>query len=180
MLPKHFESTLYLPFNYQSLKEHFEFLTPDAAPVDNVKLQDRSVWLILQGEQLLVEEKTGELPSFKPEQLRAEPLFIGLWRGLPCYVAPYSRSLSSPAGVVALDLMADEPLMSLPLLSLGALGRQLLQWQKNSSFCSSCGAAMDFIAGQWGKSCRGCGREHYPHVHPCIIVLIRRGEEVLW
>ena len=75
--------------------------------------------------------------------------------------------------------MTDEPEISIALLSLAALGQQMVRWQKNSQHCSACGAEMSFLAGEWGRECQGCARQHYPHIHPCIIVLIHRGDEVL-
>lgn len=179
MLPQHFESALYLPFNHNSLKGEFEFLTPDQDP-GHADDDDASVcWLIVQGGKLLVEENSGDLLRTRPRQLGSAPLFIGRWRGAACYVAPYSRSLPTPSAAVAVDMQSDDPQLPIELLSLGALGRQMLAWQKNSQFCSSCASKMEFMAGQWGKQCRGCGRQHYPHVHPCIIVLIHCGDEVL-
>jgi NAD+ diphosphatase len=179
MLPEHFESALYLPFNCQSLQDDFQFLTPDCDPEPQSGVNQTGVWLVLQGDYLLVDEKTGELPREIPLGLNSPPLFIGLWHGQACRVVAYPRALACPPGMLALNLLADEPQMSIALLSLGALAQQLLNWQKDSLFCSACAAYMDFVPGEWGKKCRGCGRIHYPHVHPCIIVLITCGDEVL-
>jgi NAD+ diphosphatase len=35
------------------------------------------------------------------------------------------------------------------------------------------------LEGEWGKRCGGCGYEHYPHLHPAVIVLVRDGDRVL-
>lgn len=173
MLPDYFSSALHLPFNRHSLGDEFEFLAPDKDP------QSDGVWLILQGGCVLLESQTGALLCTRPHPLACQPLFIGYWRGQACRVAAYSSSLPCPPQAQAYNIMADDPQLSAALLSLAALGQQMLNWDKNSQFCSRCGARMDFIAGEWGKLCSGCKSSHYPHVHPCIIVLVTRGDEVL-
>jgi NAD+ diphosphatase len=35
------------------------------------------------------------------------------------------------------------------------------------------------MPGEWGKRCVRCAYEHYPHLHPCVIVLVRDGGRVL-
>ena len=32
---------------------------------------------------------------------------------------------------------------------------------------------------EWGAECSGCGYHHFPHVHPCAIVVVRRPGEIL-
>ena len=65
------------------------------------------------------------------------------------------------------------------LLTLGGLAQQILQWERQSAHCSFCGGVLERIDGTWGKRCSACRHEHYPHIHPCIIVLVKRGEEFL-
>jgi NAD+ diphosphatase len=54
-----------------------------------------------------------------------------------------------------------------------------MHWEKRSRFCSSCGSKLERIPGTWGKQCTSCRAQHYPHIHPCIIVLVRKGNEFL-
>jgi NAD+ diphosphatase len=175
MYPEFYESTLYLPFNAQSLKDEFKFLTPDHD--ETIKTDD--LWLVFQEGRLLVDESTRSMPSNRPEQVNYAPVFIGLWQGKACRVVTLSSAVPAPSGLVPIDLMADNPDITLSLLSLAALGQQMVRWQKNSQHCSACGGSMSYLTGQWGRECGTCARQHYPHIHPCIIVLITRGDEVL-
>ncbi|MBW2187164.1 MAG: NAD(+) diphosphatase [Deltaproteobacteria bacterium] len=175
MYPEFYESTLYLPFNAQSLKDEFKFLTPDHD--ETIKTDD--LWLVFQEGRLLVDESTRSMPSNRPEQVNYAPVFIGLWQGKACRVVTLSSAVPAPSGLVPIDLMADNPDIALSLLSLAALGQQMVRWQKNSQHCSACGGSMSYLTGQWGRECGTCARQHYPHIHPCIIVLITRGDEVL-
>jgi NAD+ diphosphatase len=87
--------------------------------------------------------------------------------------------LPVPGGWTAENLQSAEPRLSLELLSLGALGAQILHLDHNSRCCSRCGGKMARILDSSGKKCCTCGALHFPHIHPCVIVLVRRGDEVL-
>ena len=65
------------------------------------------------------------------------------------------------------------------LLTLGGMAMQALWWQGTSGHCPRCGERTERIEGEWGKRCPRCRYEHYPHLHPAVIVLVRDGERVL-
>jgi NAD+ diphosphatase len=65
------------------------------------------------------------------------------------------------------------------LLSLGGMAMQALWWESTSGFCPRCGAPTERLAGEWGKRCPKCKYEHYPHLHPAVIVVVRDGDRVL-
>jgi NAD+ diphosphatase len=73
----------------------------------------------------------------------------------------------------------QEILLDDRLSTLAGLASQILHWERQSRFCSHCAGEMKRIDGTWGKRCVACRTEHFPHIHPCVIVLIRRGEEML-
>lgn len=56
--------------------------------------------------------------------------------------------------------------------------RELLFWHLNNKYCGCCGSPM-----RWdtpiSKKCTGCGKELWPNVAVAIIVLIKKGDEVL-
>ena len=65
------------------------------------------------------------------------------------------------------------------LLSLGGMAMQALWWESTSGFCPRCGDRTERLAGEWGKRCPRCKYEHYPHLHPAVIVVVRDGDRVL-
>ena len=65
------------------------------------------------------------------------------------------------------------------LLSLGGMAMQALWWESTSGHCPRCGERTERIEGEWGKHCPRCRYEHYPHLHPAVIVLVRDGDRVL-
>ncbi|HEY6872488.1 MAG TPA: NAD(+) diphosphatase [Geobacteraceae bacterium] len=168
-----------LPFNHEVIRDGFVPVRPgDKEP------EGAGFWAILQGNALVVQEGEGSfsLPEGeRPAWLDggSDPLCIGLWQGRPLRAASVAREAVLPPPFVAEPFNAVEDRLDDRLLTLGGLAQQVLQWERQSALCSRCGGAMERIAGSWGKRCLSCRHEHYPHIHPCVIVLVRRGEEFL-
>ncbi|QXE92218.1 NAD(+) diphosphatase [Geomonas subterranea] len=167
-----YPETVNLPFNGEIIRTRFTQMKPDAASADGP-----GYWVLLQGDTLLLREgdlHRGELPEPLSDDGRA--LRFGAWDGAPVRVFTLARDEAVPQGLQAVSWteLPDQ------LATLYGVARQILHWEKLSRHCSRCGSGdMTRIAPTWGKRCGGCGHEHYPHIHPCVIVLIRRGEEFL-
>ncbi|MBE0501741.1 MAG: NAD(+) diphosphatase [Desulfuromonadales bacterium] len=176
-LPDHYASPLHLPFNSTCLEQQLLLEAPDQDPGGD------GWWLLLRGNALLVTEgKHGfSLPrqTSPPISVVGQPLYIGRWQGRPCRLAQVEQETALADGLTAHDLLVADPELSIDLFSLGGLGRNLLHWEGNSRYCSKCGAAMQRLAGEWGKLCSACGSHHFPHIHPCVIVIVRRPGEIL-
>ena len=55
---------------------------------------------------------------------------------------------------------------------------ELLYWDRNTKFCGVCGGQMHFHT-DISKRCEMCGKEVWPQLATAVIVLIRRGDEIL-
>jgi NAD+ diphosphatase len=160
-----------LPFNGEIISSRFKQRKP--GELDETAT---GYWVFLQGDSLLLNDGglyRGELPDSFPPAGRS--LLFGEWDGEPV------RLLSVPADQPLPELLVAVLLSELPddLLTMYGLARQILYWEKMSSHCSRCGSTMERVQATWGKRCLGCGHEHYPHIHPCVIVLIKRGDDFL-
>ncbi|BCR06344.1 NADH pyrophosphatase [Desulfuromonas versatilis] len=178
-LPENYPSPLHLPFNRQCLEGSLQMATSAEDP------GGEGAWVLLRGSELLMtsvagspELPAGPLPAGLVDETR-EPVYIGSWQGRPCRALRLSRQQELPAGLEAHNLLATQPLLAIEQLSLGGLAGQILHWKSNSGFCSKCGAPTDPLPGEWGRKCRMCGYSHFPHIHPCVIVIVRRPGQVL-
>lgn len=77
-----------------------------------------------------------------------------------------------------IGLRASYDYLSLPDYQAAGKAFQILYWDRHSHFCPVCGTAMEQHTPIM-KRCPECGNEMYPPVSTAIIVLIRRGEEIL-
>lgn len=80
--------------------------------------------------------------------------------------------------VVMTDLRASFDLLPEATYLLAGKASQILTWDINSRYCPRCGVPTRQIA-PIAKYCPECRQEWYPRISPAIIVLIRKGEEVL-
>jgi NAD+ diphosphatase len=110
---------------------------------------------------------------------KGEPLCIGLWQGEPLRAMAVGSAVPIPEPWLVEPFNAAEERLGDLLLTLGGMGKQILHWQRQSRFCSICGADLAPVPGSWGRRCTGCGHEHFPAIHPCSIILVRRGDEFL-
>ena len=167
-----YPDTINLPFNGEIIRNRFTQLKPDAA-VDSCP----GYWVLLQGDALLLQDGDlyrGEFPSSLRDGGGA--LLFGEWDGAPVRLFSLGKTDAVP------ETLQSVPWTELPdqLATLYGVAKQILYWERQSRHCSRCGSGdMTRIAPTWGKRCGGCGHEHYPHIHPCVIVLIRRGDEFL-
>jgi NAD+ diphosphatase len=168
-----------LPFNMAALKGefvpgHFSGFLPDGP----------GYWVVLRGGALVVRESgdgfllpEGGRPDWvNPDQ---ETHCLGTWKGRPVRTATIDKEAKLPPGLVAESFNATDDRLDDRLLTLGGIALQLHHWGRLSSVCSLCGGAMDRISVSHGKRCRTCSHEHFPAIHPCVIVLVRRNEEFL-
>jgi NAD+ diphosphatase len=176
-LPEHYPSPSHLPFNRTALAGEFVLETPERDP------GGPGVWVLLRGSELIVTASdepglpAGDLPFFTA--IESEPVYLGRYRGHPCRALAIGRETELPAGLAAKNLLATNPDLSLALLSLGGMAGQILHWLSGSRCCDRCGLPTMALAGGWGRRCSLCNYDHFPHIHPCVIVLVRRGREVL-
>jgi NAD+ diphosphatase len=174
-----YPATVNLPFNHESIKEDFLAITPGALVPDG-----DGFWLILQGNTLIVRKEGeslelpwGAAPSFLPKT--SQPLCIGLWRGQPLRIVSVSRSIQIPDCFVTEAFNASGDRLDDATLTLGGMAMQILHWQKKSRFCATCGGELTPLSGNWGRLCNVCNCEHFPAIHPCSIILVRRGDQFL-
>jgi NAD+ diphosphatase len=173
--------SVYLPFNRECLRGDFlpaKGVQPPAARHGH--------WLFVQDQSLVVRDADGAcaLPVGAPpgafDGLVEHPLLLGTFRGQPCWVAGLPKGAPLPPGYRSETLIPMRG-TRLPddLLSLGGMAMQALHWESTSGHCPRCGAPTARLEGEWGKQCPRCGYEHYPHLHPAVIILVQDGPRCL-
>ena len=173
--------SVYLPFNRDIIGRAFE-PAKSGGPVP----PKTGRWLLVQEQNLVVSGApddprlpSGALPAPLDSAL-GEPLWLGTWEGEPVWTAALAPDVALPAGLWRETMVPMRGTkLTDSLLSLGGMAMQGLWWQSTSGFCPRCGEATDRIEGEWGKRCPRCKYEHYPHLHPAVITLVRDGDRFL-
>lgn len=172
--------SVYLPFNRDCLRGAFV-----PAKRGGTLPAQTGQWLIVQDQNLVVTSGDGEvrLPTGEmPAGLdgASTPLLLGTYGDAACWVTQLPREASVPEGLSRETLVPMRG-TRLPddLLSLGGMAMQALWWESTSGHCPRCGERTERIENEWGKKCPACHYEHYPHLHPAVIVLVRDGDRCL-
>lgn len=56
---------------------------------------------------------------------------------------------------------------------------QVAWWYRAFKFCPRCSTELSLHESERAKVCSSCGHHQYPRISPCIIVLVRRGDQCL-
>jgi NAD+ diphosphatase len=174
--------TVHLPYNRDGLGAAFVPAKRGAKPAEA-----NGHWLLVQDQRLVVIRDgdgfrlpAGRAPSGLEPSLTANPLWLGTLAGIECWVASIPRDARIPEGLAAETLVPMQGArLSDDLLSLGGMAMQLIWWETTSGYCPRCGERTERLEGEWGKRCPRCRYEHYPHLHPAAIVLVKDGDRCL-
>jgi NAD+ diphosphatase len=165
-----------LPFNRTCLNGDFELSTPDRDP------GGEGAWVLLQGMRLFtLQGLPDQLPvgDCPVPSLAGNALYLGQWQGKPCRLVEIPGAIEPSATLESHHLRASEPTLPAALSSLGGIALMIMHWELTSRYCGNCDGKMERLAAEWGKFCLQCGAHHFPRVHPCVIGLILRGDQIL-
>jgi len=143
-------------------------------------------WYVFYNDQLLLQKKAGG--GYTIPFMDKSPVETYGRASLP-------QMVEMQDGTVAMAVSTDEPLeetdVYLPMglrASYDHIDRyfydqagkayEILYWDRHSRFCPACGTPTEQKR-PIVKKCPACGYEIYPAVSPAILVLIRKGEEIL-
>jgi len=172
--------TVYLPFNLGTLRGGFLPAKRGARPEPRghcILVQEQNLIVVPEGDGVRL--PMGGAPAGFDGALD-RPFWLGTWQGTPCWVVGLPPETPIPAGFQR-ETMVPMRGTRLPdeLLTLGGMAMQALWWEATSGHCPRCGEPTERIEGEWGKGCPRCKYEHYPHLHPAVITLVRDGDRVL-
>ena len=173
-------TALVLPFNVTFLGSEYRPLKPGM-----MRPCTRPYWLLMKNSLLVVHEADGtfqlpegDLPPWCPAS-SSPPLCVGIWRDRPLFAAPLDKTVEIPEPYRTVSFQGPDATLDEHLSTLAGTANQVMEWERKSVYCGCCGTMMDRIPLTWGKVCPSCHAEYFPNIHPCIIVLVKRGEEFL-
>lgn len=107
----------------------------------------------------------------------AEAMYLGELGGRPC-LAIEVKGCEIP-GYATQGLRSLLGRVDQQVFYLAGRALQLLEWNRNHRFCGRCGSETQDHDSDRAKVCPACRLVSYPRLSPSIIVLVRRGEEML-
>ncbi|WP_312831360.1 NAD(+) diphosphatase [Pantoea eucrina] len=131
-------------------------------------------WWIVSSEQKLWLPQ-GELPHGLGADFGLagqHGILIGEWLGENVWLIQASR----PENMGSVRQVIDQ---DTGLFQLAGRGVQLAEFYRSHRWCGYCGHEMRISPREFACLCTHCRERYYPQIAPCIIVAIRRGDEIL-
>jgi NAD+ diphosphatase len=158
-------------------------LTPAWPEPELSKDQERK-WIIVQKNSVLVTD--GAHPSFvlkgctfpldtKPDRTQ----YLGYLRSEPCYAAEVPADFAAPAGYRFSGVRELYGTIPGEELAIAAYAVRITDFDRTTRFCGRCGHNTRQLRTERAKLCTDCNLIVYPRISPAIIVLIKKGEQVL-
>ena len=137
-------------------------------------------WYLFYRDQLLLQE-TPEgvaIPCGAEPPVAVDRCFTVDYQGAGRARAAHLAAPVEANGYRMVGLRASWDLLPQAAYDEASKAFQLLYWDTHSRYCPVCGTPTEQTT-PICKRCPQCGNELYPPIAPAIIVLIRKGEEVL-
>ncbi len=147
-------------------------------------MADAAWWFVFRSGELLVRREGAGVPLAEaPEDLGLEVPFcqeIGKLDGRRCLVASVAPEARAPEGMAFRDLRGlffggvEEE-----FFVMVARAKQIAEWHETHRFCGRDGTETVPGPEELARECPRCGMTFYPRLSPAVIVLVKRGDNVL-
>ena len=127
------------------------------------------------GDALLFEQ--GRLLPVLPQASLS--LLVGHYHGQPVQALAWAPQQSLPQSVQALGLRQSFGLVEDDVWLMAGRASQLLTFHRTHAFCGVCGSATDALPDEACRVCPACEHRVWPRGSPAVMVLIRRGRQLL-
>lgn len=137
--------------------------------------------LAFRGSELLLRDDHS-IPA--DDELRGLPidpdttLPIGTLDGEFYRAALLEREVQPPAGFHFKGLRATFGKLDERMLAVAFRAVQLVEWTRTHRFCGACGAPTARVPRERAMRC-ACGHTAYPRISPAMMVLVKRGPQIL-
>jgi NAD+ diphosphatase len=161
--------------------DHDDFESLVTPPADQAL--DDAWYFVFVGKELLSGSEHGAPRPLTADEYRwldvtlEKEMFLGRYQGRACFAV--SASGRSQQGYAQAGLRSWLGRVAAPLFYLAGRAQQIADWHSDHQFCGRCGEPTEDHATDRAKVCKSCGLVSYPKLSPSIIVLVRRGEDVL-
>lgn len=148
-------------------------------------IQTKSAWWFVFCEDQLLLEKKGD--TFTVPCQEAIPVAldkgatiheITTMDGIPCKAFDIEKPIDETDKYRMMGLRASHDFIPFQQYDTAGKAAEIMHWDRNSHFCAACGTPMEQKEPIM-KKCPACGREVYPAISAAVLVLIRKGNEIL-
>jgi NAD+ diphosphatase len=135
---------------------------------------------VFQGGQLLLREADLALPRLAELGRPGAPMHaVGMLGERYCQATWCERDTPAPAGFAWHGLRSLFGVLDDGLVAVAGRAGQIAEWARTHRYCGACAQPMALLDGERCFKCQACGMIAYPRISPAMMVLIRKGDQVL-
>lgn len=145
--------------------------------------QQHDNWIIFQQNQLVMKKLNELITTDDPEWIQLKEhfvrhFFVGRDNDVSYYCAEIdmNTTLAPHLSRIPLRTALNSRQDWLTLISKAIA---IINWDKHHQFCGQCGRNTKQTHGSFERQCTHCHLSYYPRISPSIIVLIKKGNEIL-
>lgn len=153
--------------------------------MEEQQIDTSSYWFVFHENELLLQKRADGALTVPygieaPVALSANRTIrtVGFPDGKVCRAVYIDVPVDEDECYVMMGLRASYDVLPLELYRMAGKSSEILYWDRNTQFCGVCGAPMRLHT-PISKCCTKCGKEVWPQLSTAIIVLVRRGSEIL-
>jgi len=144
----------------------------------------RTRWILVQGNTVAFRADPAPgavvMGDPLPEGLvSGEPVYLGTDDVLCYYTAEVAPCATLPAGWKTSPVRDLSGVVPDRDMAYAAYAIRIFDFERSNTFCGRCGEKTHPSTTERARICSACSRTIYPRISPAIIVLVKRGEEVL-
>lgn len=145
------------------------------------ELPTERAWVFaFRGSELLVEEVRGAAAvPCPPDPGAGARHYLGRLGGLDCWALDLTEIDGPPPGLALRGLRSLYGVLGDAQWALAGRAFQLVEWDRTHRFCGRCGEVTEDAVPERARRCKRCGHLAFPRLSPAVIVLVRRGDEML-
>ncbi|WP_216110710.1 NAD(+) diphosphatase [Aquisalimonas asiatica] len=165
----------------------FELQLPFEIGVEPPVIGEEPAWWFVFQDSNLVLERIDERrvrPLFQRQDPRPDSPppdtahFLGRLDGIPCFAADLHGGLPDTT-LIARGLFVLHHRMDTDLFLLAGRAFQILEWDRKHRYCGRCGTPTERATTQRARICPNCEFTQFPRLTPAMMVLVRRGRQLL-
>ena len=144
-----------------------------------------SFWILFRNNEGLVKRKGEEIGIPRKSELCGLNLTginhhcLARRKGIAYYTADLGENRPTPSGMEFRGMRELIRLLPEDLFRIVSQAYQILNWEKNHSYCGKCGHRTEDKTDERAKICPSCGLASFPLISPAIIVAVRKNNEIL-
>jgi NAD+ diphosphatase len=149
------------------------------------KLDETSLMFCIKDGLLLIYKDKSEykIPSLRDVSAlagsRSNWLYLGERNGMSCCCIRVDEEITVPDYLEFCDIRQLYSVLELEIWQLAGYARQIVDWDRNFTYCGRCGRETSYVKDERAKICHECGLISYPRISPAIIVAVVRDGKIL-